>query len=285
MPSLLTYLSPWEFSPLVLMTCVGAGILFWLGMRANKRAGQATGFWRTLSFYFGLALVYAVMQTYVDYLSQHMFWVHRLQHLVLHHLAPLLIALSYPHEILARGLPDSWRKQFLLPLWNSLPIRTSYAFVQNPFVAPILFVGLIYFWLLPSVHFDAMLSSTRYQIMNWSMLLDGLLFWWLIVDNRSPLQHRTLRYPVRVLILFVVNIAQVLIGAHIALAHEVLYNVYSVCGRAWPINPLTDQQIGGLITWIPSAMMGAVGFLIVIRLWMRNNSMQAEVGNELATEK
>ena len=285
MPLFLTYLTPWEFSPTVLLGCIGAGVLFWLGARQRKREGQRTGFWRILSFFVGLLLIYGVMQTYVDYLSQHMFWVHRLQHLVLHHLAPLLIALAYPHEILGRGLPLHWRSQLLLPLWNCFPVRTTYRFVQNPVIAPFLFVGLIYFWLMPSVHFDAMLSSTLYQVMNWSMLVDGLLFWWLIVDDRMPHEYRTLRYPLRILILFFTMIVQILIGAHIALTDKVLFDVYSVCGRAWPISPLTDQTIGGLITWIPAAMMSVVGILLVTRLWMRQSTAQAEVAGVLVMEK
>ena len=271
MSSLVTYLSPWEFSPTVLISCVGAGILFWLGMRQRRRAGLRTGFWRGLSFFLGVAMIYTVMQTYVDYLSQHMFWVHRLQHLILHHLAPLLIVLAVPHEIMGRALPQTWHKQLLTPVWQSMPVQIIYRFVQSPFIAPLLFVGLIFFWLMPSVHFDAMLSATLYKVMNWSMLLDGLLFWWLIVDNRIPDEHRTMRYPVRILILFVVMIVQILIGAHIALSDKILYDVYSVCGRAWPISPLADQTIGGLTTWIPAAMMSVIGILLVIRLWMRNS--------------
>ena len=275
MSSVLHYLKPWEFYPLVLICCVGAGVLFWLGMRQRRREGERTGFWRTLSFYTGVALVYIVMQTYYDYLSQHMFWVHRLQHLILHHLSPMLIALAYPHEILGRGLPERWRKQFLLPLWHSLPVRASYQFLQHPVVAPVLFVGLVVFWLTPSLHFDAMLSSNLYQVMNWSMLVDGILFWWLMLDNRMPHQHRTLRYPIRILILFLVMIGQILIGAHIVMTDHVLYDVYSVCGRAWPIDPITDQVVGGVITWIPAAMMSVIGIILVIRLWMRQSVAQA----------
>jgi putative membrane protein len=276
MHSLLTYLSPWEFSPTVLLSCLGAAVLYWLGLRQRRRDGEHTGFGRTFSFYLGIILVYGVMQTYVDYLSQHMFWVHRLQHMILHHLAPFLIVLAYPHEILGRGLPRRWHDRFLLPLWNSLPVRITYRFLQHPVVSPILFVGLIMFWLIPSIHFNAMLSATLYQVMNWSMLLDGLLFWWLIVDNRPPDAHRTTRYPVRILILFATQIVQILIGAPIALSKHVIYSVYSVCGRAWPISPITDQGIGGLITWIPSAMMSVLGIIIVIRLWMRQSSVQTK---------
>lgn len=285
MSSLLTYLLPWEFSPLVLICCVVASLLFWRGQQQRAREGIRTGFWRSLSFYVGVLMIYTVMQTYVDYLSQHMFWVHRFQHLVLHHLAPLLIALSYPYEVLGYGVPTRARKQYLVPLWNSFPVRACYGFLQNPLIAPLLFVGLIYFWLIPSIHFDAMLSSRLYQVMNWSMLLDGLLFWWLMVDNRAPQEHRTLHYPIRIVILFTVMLVQIFIGAHIALADKVIYDVYSVCGRAWPISPLTDQSIGGLTTWIPAAMMSVIGIILVIRLWMYNSAAQVNLNPVLATEK
>lgn len=285
MSSLFTYLKPWEFSPLVLISCMGAGVLFLRGMRQRKREGQAIGFWRSFSFFLGLLMIYGVMQTYVDYLSQHMFWVHRLQHLVLHHLAPLLILLAYPHEILGRGVSSRFQNQILLPLWKSLPVRLTYRFVQSPVVASLLFVGLIFFWLIPSIHFDAMLSETLYKVMNWSMLLDGLLFWWLMVDNRMPHIHSTLGYPIRIVILFIVMLVQIIIGAHIALSDKVLYDVYSVCGRAWPISPITDQVIGGLTTWIPAAMMSVIGILLVIRLWMRHSVALVNLDPVLVTEK
>ncbi|MHB8816192.1 MAG: cytochrome c oxidase assembly protein, partial [Steroidobacteraceae bacterium] len=43
-----------------------------------------------------------------------------------------------------------------------------------------------------------------------------------------------------------------------------LYDIYSICGRAWAVDPLYDQQIGGLLTWIPAAMMSLVGILVVL---------------------
>lgn len=285
MPSFFSYIEPYQFYPTFFIGCFAPAALFWLGLRQRRRQGLYTGFWRIFSFYLGLIMIYVVMQTYVDYLSQHMFWVHRVQHLILHHIAPILIVLSYPHEVMGDGLPERWRTRVLLPIWNSLPVRACYVFLQNPIVAPLLFVGLIYFWLTPSIHFDAMLSETLYEVMSWSMVLDGLLFWWLIVDKRKPVPHRTYTYPIRILILFVVMIGQILIGAYITLSHRIIYSVYSVCGRAWPISPMTDQTIGGLTTWIPAAMMSVIGILLVIRLWMKQSVARHKLVTMLAAGK
>jgi len=274
-PPLLTLLSPWEFSPTVLVCTVAAGALFWRGLTVRRRAGRTTGVWRSLSFFVGLALIYIALQTYVDYLSQHMFWVHRLQHLVLHHLGPFLIVLAVPHEVMGCALPTRLRERVLVPLWRSWPVRIPYRVVQNPVIASVLFVGLIYFWLRSDVHFDAMLSAPLYKLMNWSMVVDGLLFWWLMVDPRPPLEHRTPRYPVRILMLWAIMLPQIAIGAYIALSSRILYSVYSVCGRAWPISPMVDQELGGLITWIPAAMMSVVAILVVLRFWIRDNARRS----------
>jgi len=273
---------PWEFSPTVLLACSAAAVLFWRGLRRRREAGLTTGVGRTLSFYVGLVLIYGVMQTYVDYLSQHMFWVHRVQHLVLHHLGAFLIMLAVPHEVLGQGLPVRLREGVLLPLWRSRLVQLPYRLVQHPLVSPLLFVGLIYFWLIPSIHFAAMLSATRYQVMNWSMLLDGLLFWWLVLDPRPPHQQDSLGYPVRIVMLWAIMLPQIAIGAHIALSKTVLYDVYSVCGRAWPVSPLVDQTTGGVVTWIPAAMMSVLAILLVLRLWMRQSAREEAVSGPAA---
>jgi len=267
------FFTPYEFSPTVLFGCLLAGGLFVRGMAARRARQQRTGFWRSLSFLAGLGLIYLVMQTRIDYWSQHMFWVHRLQHLVLHHLGPFLMVLAVPHEILADGLPAGWRQRLLLPLWRHPAIRVPYRTLQQPAIASLLFVGLIYFWLTPAIHFDAMLSQPRYLAMNWSMLLDGLLFWWLIVNPRRR-DHGGLGFGARILLLWIITVPQILLGAYIALHHDILFDVYNVCGRAWPISALDDQAIGGLVTWIPTSMMSVIAAVVVMRMWLHDNARQ-----------
>ncbi|MGA8007439.1 MAG: cytochrome c oxidase assembly protein, partial [Burkholderiales bacterium] len=225
---------------------------------------------RRIGFFSGLALIYFVMQTHYDYLSQHMFYIHRLQHLVLHHTGPFLIALSQPQAVIARGLPQRLHDRVLAPAWRHPLVQGVYRLLQNWFVAPVLFVGLIYLWLTPEIHFYAMLNGPLYHVMNWSMLLDGLLFWFLMLDPRSKAQGALLGLGPRIGVLLVAAVPQLLIGADIALATHDLFNVYGVCGRAWAIDPLEDQQLGGLITWIPAGMMHVIGTLVVLSYWMRS---------------
>jgi putative membrane protein len=253
-------LLPYDFSPLTIASYTLVMVFYsvaLLRMPASERPGPG----RVVTFVVGVVMCYAVMQTAFDYYSQYMFFVHRGQHLILHHLGPVLIALSNPLPIMrfwGCKIPRSARP------WLA-PVRLSYRVLQHPVVAPVLFVGLVYFWLSPGIHFDAMLSRQLYWIMNWSMLLDGLLFWWLIFDPRSPYITRALGYGKRMLLLAFVAVPQMLLGAWIVFSRGMVYDVYEVCGRAWPLAPETDQLLGGLLTWIPPAMMSVLGILIILR--------------------
>jgi len=261
-----SYLLPYDFSPLTLlsyMLVLGFYGVAILRMPEQDRPGSG----QVVTFTLGVVLCYAVMQTRFDYYSQYMFFVHRGQHLILHHLGPVLIALSNPLPVMRfwyQKLSPSVR------YWLQ-PLGWIYRVLQQPVIASVLFVGLIYFWLCPPIHFDAMLSRQLYWIMNWSMLLDGLLFWWLIFDPRSPAITNALGYGKRILLLALVAIPQMILGAWIVFSRGMVYDVYEVCGRAWSMPPETDQLLGGLLTWIPPAMMSIIGILIVLRRAMHED--------------
>jgi len=260
---LIDYLKPWEFSPLLVVSFL---LLFWFytrGFMAIERLDRrAKTYWQAASFYIGLISIYVVSHTYIDYLSQYMFWVHRFQHLVLHHLAPLLMVLGAV-EIVSKGVPKWWPQWSFMPAIIKWPCGLLYRFIQHPVIAPVIFVGLIYLWLIPDMHFTAMLSKKLYYVMNWSMLLDGFLFWWLVL---GPEWHGEGKgFKMRIIMMLVVVVPQQLLGAYLTLSSSVIYDVYDVCGRAWPISPMDDQIYGGIITWIPASMMSVLGLVLVLR--------------------
>lgn len=279
--SVINWLTPYEFSPTAAVACVGALVLYLRGWRLLRRRGITLAWPRHLAYLLGLALVYVVLQTRFDYLSQHMFFIHRLQHLVLHHLGPFLIVLAAPGAVLAEPLPPSWRG-WLRTTRMLAPLRAAYAVVQQPVIAAVLFVALIYVWLQPAIHFYAMINVPLYDLMNWGMAIDGLLFWYLILGSRAPAEGG-LGYGWRLLILGAIIIPQDIVGAYISLCGHDIYKIYAICGRVWPISALVDQQIGGLVTWVPSAMMSLFGALVVLRRWMRGGEHGAVLKKESAT--
>ena len=127
--------------------------------------------------------------------------------------------------------------------------------MQQPLLAAILFVGLIYVFLIPPVHFRAMIDPRLYAIMNWSMIGDGLLFWFLVLDPRPKPEAGT-SYGTRMVLPFAVMFPQIALGSYIAFSPGGLYPYYDLCGRLFPsITAANDQHIGGIVAWIPAGMM------------------------------
>ncbi len=265
-------LLPWEFSPTMLVAAIAVLAAYGWGWR---QVGRAAGIFRPAAFIAGVALPYVFVDTHLEYLSLHLFWLSRIHHVVLHHLAPFLLALSAPGPILEQGTPQWLKARVLQPLASNPASRAAYRLLQQPVLASILFVGLIFFWLVPAIELDSALSRTVYGLMNWSMLLDGILFWWLMVGPEDPWRMARISFGARMALLVAITIPQSLLGAYLTFHASVLYPSFSICGRAGSISPLLDQQLAGLNTWIPPGMMSAAGLAIIASRWLAEESTGA----------
>ncbi|TBR38802.1 MULTISPECIES: cytochrome c oxidase assembly protein [Dyella] len=260
--SLLKWIVPWEFSWVFLLTFVSFAVLY---ARGCKRAKVSHG--RRLSFWVGMAIVYLSLHTYFDYYAEHEFFMHRIQQVLLHHLAPLLIIASYPGQAVRAGLPLRWRIRFLRPFFRSWPWRIVSGVLLNPAIATILFVGFIIIWLIPSMQTLAMLDWRIYRFMNWSMMISGLTYWWLVLDHR-PRPPGRMTPGVRVLSPAITMSPQILAGAIVTFSKSDLYPIFEICGRAFTFNVLTGQLVGGVIMWVPAAIIESIGGLLAMRQWL-----------------
>ena len=263
MSSLLKWIVPWEFSWVFLLIFAATCALY---VRGSRRVRVSGG--RRLSFWIGMAIVYLSLHTYFDYYAEHEFFMHRIQQVLLHHLAPLLIMASYPGTVLHAGLPLAWRVRVLRPLQRSWPWRAVSGVLLNPAVATVLFVGFILIWLIPAMQTLAMLDWRVYRFMNWSMMLSGLSYWWLVLDHR-PRPPGRMTPGVRVLSPGITMSPQILAGAIVTFSKADLYPIFEICGRAFTFNVLTGQLVGGVIMWVPAALIEAIGGLLALRQWIR----------------
>jgi putative membrane protein len=260
---LLKWLVPWEFSWIFLLSFLGAGVLYWHGCR---KLPVSIG--RKIAFWSGMAIVYLSLHTYFDFYAEHEFFMHRIQQLLLHHIAPLMIAASYPGSVLRAGLPLHWRIHMLRPALRSWPWRLTSAVLLNPAIATILFVAFVLIWLIPSMQTMAMLDWRIYRFMNWSMIVSGFVYWWLVLDHRPRPPGRMIP-GLRVLSPGITMAPQILAGAIITFSKTDLYPIFEICGRAFNFNVFTGQLIGGIIIWVPAATIETVGGLLAMRQWLR----------------
>ncbi len=265
-PAHLPVFLPWEFHwPEFLVLTLA---LAWFA-RGLKRVATPPPLWRQICFVAGVIAFYVVLQTRMDYYAQHLFFMHRWAHFVLHHAGAFAIAMGMSGEVVFAGLPD-----FLKPIVSARPVRKLVDILQHPVIAPMLFVGLLYFWLLPSIHSYVMLNEPLYEVMNWSMAINGVMFWSLILDPR-PKPPARLSSLGRGALILVIELPQMVLGAILSLSMTDYYPVYTICGRVMDMTALNDQHYGGLIIWLPGTLTSFAAMIVVL-VNMRLNEERAE---------
>ena len=261
--TLIDWLTPWEFSPTLVIVFVVAVYLFGRGTRVHR-----VTCWRHGLFWSGMVLLYLSLHTHVDYFDERMFFIHRIQHLVLHHLGPLLLMGAFPGQVMRAGMPLAWRRRLRNWVRNTASGRAVVGLLTHTLFVPVLFVLLVVIWLLPTVQFYSMLDWRLYRVMNWSVVISGFMYWHLIVDRRaSPPAVMLPGY--RVLSPILTMVPQMAAGAVIAFTERDIYPLFDLCGRAIVMSAQTDQMIGGITMWIPAALIEVVGMLIALATWMR----------------
>lgn len=212
-------------------------------------------------------MLYLSLHTMLDYYAERMFFMHRIQHLVLHHAGPLVLMAAYPGSVMRAGLPLAWRAR--LSAFNQSWLgRALIGLITNPILVPALFVFLVIIWLVPSVQFYSMLDWRLYRLMNWSVVVTGFMYWNLILDRR-PCPPAAMSPGGRVISPIVTMAPQMVAGAIIAFTERDLYPLFDLCGRAIAMEAQTDQMIGGLTMWIPAAMTEVIGLMMALRTLMR----------------
>ena len=267
-PAHLPIFLPWQFHWVEFMATFLALGWFWRGLQVLPKDKQPA-LWRKLCFVVGVLSFYVVLQTKVDYYAQHMFFVHRWAHFVLHHAGAFLIALGMSGPVLFAGMPE-----FLKPLVKARPVQATLNVLQHPAVAPALFVGLLYIWLIPAIHTRVMLDENLYELMNWTMAINGVMFWSLVLDSRSKPPAR-LSHLMRALMILLIELPQMVLGAILSLSMTDFYPVYNICGRVLDMTALNDQHYGGLIIWLPGTLTSFAAMIVVL-VTMRLNEERIE---------
>ncbi len=268
---LLPVWAPWDFS---FVEFLSGWLAAWWYLRglARTRMAERPGRLRRISFFAGVLIIYAVLETRFGYLAEHQFFFNRIQHVVMHHLGPFLIALAWPGETLMRGMPAWLRRLVMQPL-----LTGTVHVLQQPALATLLFVGSFFFWLIPPVHFRAMIDPDLFALMNWTMVGDGILFWCLVLDPRPKPPARA-AFGTRAALAMLVMFPQIIGGALITFSPRDLYSFYDLCGRIYPeLGAHYDQVIGGLIIWIPPAMMSVLALVLVLNALRRSEERTENV--------
>ena len=255
----------WSMTPDILAATLLVAVLYAAGLRRRRGKGHAAARWRHWAFFGGLAAVFVALQSPLDGLAGRSFFMHQVQHLLLQTLGPMLLLLASPQTVLAAGFPATLRRATLAPLMGSPTVRGIFRFFTRPWTATLVLVASLYVWHWPPYHDLAVLDDSVHYLMHFSMLSAGLLFFAAVFDPRPAPLGTT--YAVRVTMLWAAMTANVVLGAVLALKTNALYFAYDAAERPWKLGALEDEQLGGLLMWIPGSALCVPAFFVLLRMW------------------
>lgn len=257
------------YTPIITIPLILTVSVYIAGMLHRSRLGKSVHPVRATIFFLGILFLYAALQSPLEPLSDHYFFHHQIEHLILRMFAPWLLILSTPMNTLIQGLPNWARRGVLKPILKNKVMYILYRLLTQPYLATFLFIATLYVWQIPVLHDKALKNQSLHDAMHVSMIVTAFFFWWIISDPRRSAARCS--YGIRLFLLWAVTTFNSILGAIITMTRSVIYQVYDQGIDAITMTAMEDQQYGGVILWVPGGMMGVLGTAVVFYLWVRDS--------------
>jgi putative membrane protein len=239
----------WRFDPGVLAPLAASAILYLRGHGATR--AQIASFW---AGWISLALA---LVSPLHPVGEVLFSAHMAQHEVLMLVAAPLLVLSRPLVPMLWGLPLRWRRA-VGPIcrWRGL----------TPLSAWGVHAIALWAWHVPRLFQATLTSEWVHTAQHLSFFLSAVLFWWSLFHSNGHFGYGT-----AVLYVFTTSVHTSILGALLTFAPSVWYPAYAATTAAWGLTPVQDQQIGGLIMWIPAGVVYLGIGLYLFAHWLRES--------------
>ena len=170
------------------------------------------------------------MIPWLDVMARDSIWLHSIQSVMVHHMAPLLWIMSLRHTAASSSTQA--------PGWKITLFLTSFAL-------------LTWTWMLPSIHPLLMQSALIYSVMKWLMALSGLALCLTMLNRPSHSQYwQRLNLLTVTLPLMFWGVMMIVIPDMYQSAHSSMHHHHAMMSHVpeWlQLQPSQDQFLGGII--------------------------------------
>jgi putative membrane protein len=244
----------WTLDWYVLLGVFGPALLYAFGVRRLwGRAGVGRGVkrWQAASFAAGVVALFVALVSPLDALGGAVFSAHMVQHMVLMLVAAPLLVLGNPVVAVVWALPLTWRRT--LGGWGRNPdVRGVWYVFSNPASAWLLHAAAIWVWHVPVLYEATLYSELVHLAQHASFFGTAMLFWWAALEMG---RRRRQQYGISVLYVFTTMVHTSLLSALLTFSLVLWYPIYADGTAAWGLTPLEDQQLGGLLMWVPAGLI------------------------------
>jgi cytochrome c2 len=160
----------------------------------------------------------------------------------------------------------------LARLSNAGAWRRTWHVLSNPLVAWFVHALALWLWHIPAL-FDATLHSEFIHFVQHAcFILTAIIFWWAVITSRSAVMS----YGGALLYMFTTALHTQVLGVLMTFSKTVWYPTYRYTTEPWGLTALQDQQLGGLIMWIPAGLVYIIAALALVAGWMRESERRLQ---------
>lgn len=242
-----------------------------LAVTAEAR-GRVYGLWRCASFAAGIGALVLALLSPLDALDDQLFSAHMVQHMMLMLVAPPLLVWARP--------ATAWLWAFPLPArraigrcWMRTPgLAAGVRWLLGPVAVGIGCSFALWFWHLPGPYRWALGSETVHTGEHLCFFVTSLAFWSLVL---APYGRRQLGYGASVIFVGALGLQMGLLGAILTFASRAVYMQPATTLR-WGLTALEDQQLAGVIMWVPAGLLYLGVMAVLFAAWLRDAERKAD---------
>jgi putative membrane protein len=263
----------WEFEPgIILPLALSAGLYVIGATRMWRAAGVGHGITRAEAawFAFGWSILVLALLSPIHTIGQFLFSVHMSQHELLMLVAAPTLVLGRPLLAMLAGLPHEISSR-LARFSNRRAWHRVWRVLSNPIVAWALHAAALWVWHIPALFNAALENESVHALQHACFLGSALLFWWAVIGVR----HAYIGYGAAVLYVFTTALHSGFLGAFLTVATTVFYPSYLKTAPEWGFSAIQDQQLGGLIMWIPAGFIYVFAGVALVAGWLKHSERRA----------
>lgn len=266
----------WTWDPWVTLPLALSGGLYAVGAaRLWRRAGPGRGVraWQAGCFVLGWVLLVVALVTPLHWLGERLFVAHMVEHEILMAVSAPLLIVARPVGAMLWALPRSWRRR-VGAVVRVPALAGAWAFLTRASVATLLHGVALWAWHVPALYQAALADPWIHWLQHLSFFSTALLFWRALLQG--PERERA--YGAAVFYLFATTLHTGFLGVLLAVARQPIYPLQTGAAPEWGLTPLEDQQLAGLVMWIPAGLVYAGAALALAGLWIARSGSDLKTG-------
>ncbi len=227
--------------------------------------GHGLPVWKAACFFAGTAILGLSLAGPMDALADRSFAAHMVQHMLLMKVIPPLLLLGEISPVFLRLIGGDAAHRLASSWSRSRLVRLLWPRLTSPWVAWSFFTLTLWGWHVPALYQSALSNEWLHALEHLMFLGSSLLFWWYILQPRAD---RAVRYGAILLYLFTTLLHESALGALLTFSSVNWYTLYSL-PDPWHLSPLADQQVAGMIMWLPGGILFAILMEVYFGAWLR----------------